>query len=107
MLTVGGETSSTFFKAIKPYTLRDVHAQVTCPTLVLYGQNDLYVSDGIQDRLFVSAFPNSRCYQIRAFLVEAGSAEHCQAGAVEQAAQALEDWVSQNPEFFQPATHAI
>jgi dienelactone hydrolase len=76
--------------------LKDVHDKVTCPVLTMYGEDDLYVADGVQEKLFRQAFGNSRHYAVKVFTKDMGSAEHCQIGAIEQAVQAFEDWMKES-----------
>jgi len=93
MWTVGGENPYEFLKIAEAYTLHDVHEKITCPVLVFYGEDDLYVSDGVQDRLFETAFKNAESHTLKKFTREDGSAEHCQSGSVTQAAQFLVSWI--------------
>ncbi len=96
LFTMGGETPFDVFGEFAKYTLKDVHEKVTCPVLNMYGVNDLYVADGVQDGLFTNAFKNSRHYTQQVFTREMGSAEHCQIGAFEQAVQAFEIWLKES-----------
>lgn len=93
LYTIGGDSPFELFTQFSKYTLKDVHEKITCPVLNMYGENDLFVSDGVQDKLFMKAFPNSRLYTLKVFTKEMGSAEHCQIGAIEQAIHAFETWL--------------
>lgn len=96
LYTMGGNSPYELFKEFGKYTLKDVHEKLTCPVLTMYGENDLYVADGVQDKLFKRAFPNSKCNTLKIFTKEMGSAEHCQIGAMEQAVQAFEAWMRES-----------
>ncbi len=96
LYTMGGNTPYELFHQFARYTLKDVHEKITCPVLTMYGENDLYVTDGVQDQLFKKAFPNSKHYTLKVFTKEMGSAEHCQIGAMEQAVQAFETWLKES-----------
>ncbi|HLO18811.1 MAG TPA: hypothetical protein VK206_28525 [Anaerolineales bacterium] len=96
LYTMGKSNPYELFKEFARYTLKDVHEKINCPVLTMYGENDLYVVDGVQDKLFKRAFPNSKCNTLKAFTKEMGSAEHCQIGAMEQAVQAFETWMKES-----------
>ena len=93
MMSMGGGTPYDFLLVGKQFTLKDVHQRVTCPVLVLYGERDLFVSDGIQDAQFKRAFQNARSYTLKTFPFQDGSSEHCQAGAIEQAPMEFSRWM--------------
>ncbi len=93
MSTMGGETPYDFLLIGQNYTLKNVHEKVKCPVLVLYGERDWFVSDGIQDVMFRNAFKNAKSYTLQTFPVEDGSSEHCQAGAIEQSTMAFIGWM--------------
>jgi len=60
MNAMGGETVYDFLRMGQKFTLKDVHDKVKCPVLVLHGERDLFVSDGIQDVMFKNAFKMRR-----------------------------------------------
>lgn len=93
--SVGGTTAYEFLERCKEFTLKNVHDKVRCPVLVLYGERDWYISDGIQDVMFRSAFKNSKSYTLKTFPHADGSAEHCQVGAIEQAAMVITKWMEE------------
>ena len=95
MWTIGGKNTYEYLKTAEAYTLHDVHEKITCPVLVFYGENDFYVSDGVQDKLYETAFQNAESYTLKIFKKEEGSAEHCQSGSVAQAARFLVSWMDQ------------
>ena len=55
--TIGGDTPYGFLEKCSAYTLEDLHEKVNCHVMVLYGEKDIYVSDGYQGLKFKTAFP--------------------------------------------------
>ena len=94
--TIGGDTPYGFLEKCSAYTLEDLHEKVNCHVMVLYGEKDIYVSDGYQDRKFKTAFPNSKSYCLKVFRGESGAAEHCQCGSVEQSVFEMINWIEKN-----------
>jgi predicted alpha/beta-fold hydrolase len=92
MVSMGGQTPYEFLTIGRKFTLKDVHDKVKCPVIVFYGDHDWFISDGIQDVMFKNAFKNARSYTLKTFPFEDGSSEHCQAGAIEQAAMVFVQW---------------
>lgn len=90
--SMGGQTPYEFLSIGGKYTLKDVHDKVKCPVIVFYGDHDWFIADGIQDVMFKKAFKNAKSYTLKTFPFEDGSSEHCQAGAIEQAAMAFVQW---------------
>jgi pimeloyl-ACP methyl ester carboxylesterase len=93
--TIGGSEPYELLQKMSRYTLKDIHDKVRCPVLVLYGGRDIFVSDGIQEVMFQSAFPNAKSYTLKVFREEDGAAEHCQAGSAEQSVQAVIEWINE------------
>ncbi len=91
--SMGGVTPYDFLVIGKQFTLKDVHDKVKCPVLVLYGERDWFVADGIQDAMFRKAFKNAKSYTLKTFPFEDGSSEHCQVGAIEQSTMAFIQWM--------------
>lgn len=92
MWTIGGVDAYSFFNKIEPYTLLDVADKINCDVLVLAGNNDIYASSKQAD-LYKKTITCARSFRYVSFNEEDGSAEHCQAGAVEQSLNIFFNWL--------------
>jgi predicted alpha/beta-fold hydrolase len=93
MTSMGGETPYDFLSIGEKFTLKDVNDKLLCPVIVFYGDHDWFISDGVQDVMYQKAFCNAKSYTLHTFRFEDGSSEHCQAGAIDQAAMVFVQWM--------------
>ena len=91
--TIGGKNPYEMVQKMGAYTLEDVQDKVWCHVLCMYGENDIYVSDANQMKLFKDSFRNAASYTFKVFSEKDGSAEHCQIGSTEQTAKAIVSWL--------------
>lgn len=92
MWTIGGDNPYQFFNKIAPFTLKDAAGNISCDVLILNGDNDIYATSN-QEYQYKRTMINVRSLKYFAFHQEYGSAEHCQAGSVEQAMNAFFKWM--------------
>lgn len=92
MWTIGGGNPYELFNNLAPYTLQDVAGNISCDVLILSGDNDIYAAPNQENR-YKQTIVNARSITYHAFRRECGSAEHCQAGAVEQAMNVFFSWI--------------
>ncbi|MGD0275764.1 MAG: hypothetical protein ABSB79_06880 [Syntrophales bacterium] len=90
--TIGGENPFDFFNGIAEYSLKLVANRILCDVLVISGQLDIYASPQ-QDALYQKSITHAKSFTYMRFKDEEGSAEHCQAGAVDQAMQVFFCWL--------------
>jgi len=93
--SMGITTAHELFEITRPYTLQGLEAKLTCPLLVVVGEDDI---ENLQTRLVLETFDfmahlKSGC-EIRLFTREAGGASHCQMEATPAAAACVMDWLA-------------
>ena len=85
----GADSPAAVIRASDPYTLDGYAALITCPTLVLEGENDL-ACVGQASELY-EALRCQKTYHL--FPTAEGGGEHCQAGATSNLHQVIFDWL--------------
>ena len=89
---VFGKTSiEESLKEIQHFTLENVAKNITCPFLIVHGENDRQVPLADAQALF-NAAANSSQRELRVFTIDEGGAEHCQADNGSLAADYMADW---------------
>jgi len=86
MWVFGKDNPADALRAFTPYTLEGYAPLVTCPTLVLDGEND----PGDASRLY-EALRCPKTYHV--FPAAEGGGEHCQAGTMSRLHQVVFDWL--------------
>ena len=86
MLVLGADSMATVLRAVAPYTLEGYAPLVTCPTLVLDGEND----PGHASQLY-EALRCQKTYHL--FPAAEGGGEHCQEGVMSRLHQVVFDWL--------------
>jgi dienelactone hydrolase len=82
----GADSMAGVLRAVAPYTVEGYAPLITCPTLVLDGENDPGDASELYDAL--------RCQKTYHLFTSAdGGGEHCQAGAVSSLHQVIFDWL--------------
>lgn len=89
MWTLGTSTPVAYIRALAPYTLDGVAEQITCPTLVLAGENDQFFTG--QPEALRDALTAPVTYHL--FQEADGAGEHCQDGAMTTLHQVVFDWL--------------
>jgi pimeloyl-ACP methyl ester carboxylesterase len=86
MWVFGEDSPADALRAFAPYTLEGYVPMITCPTLVLDGEND----PGDAPRLY-EALCCQKTYHL--FPAAEGGGEHCQAGTMSRLHQVVFDWL--------------
>jgi len=86
MWVLGADSMATVLRAVAPYTLEGYAPLVTCPTLVLDGEND----PGHASQLY-EALRCQKTYHL--FAAAEGGGEHCQEGVMSRLHQVVFDWL--------------
>jgi pimeloyl-ACP methyl ester carboxylesterase len=86
MWVFGADSPVAALRAFAPYTLEGFVPTITCPTLVLDGEND----PGDASRLY-EALRCQKTYHL--FTTAEGGGEHCQVGSVSKLHQVVFDWL--------------
>jgi dienelactone hydrolase len=94
----GADSPAAVIRAADPYTLDGYAPRITCPTLVLEGENDNFVLEGEKDTAGVGQaaqlYEALRCQKTyHLFPTAEGGGEHCQAGATSNLHQVIFDWL--------------
>lgn len=89
MWTLGAPTPVDLIRALAPYTLDGLAEQITCPTLVLDGENDQFFAG--QAEALRDALTAPVTYHL--FREADGAGEHCQDGAMTTLHQVVFDWL--------------
>ena len=79
---------------LKRYTLAGVAEKVTCPFLVVHGENDTIVPVDYARRLYAAV--GSKNKSIRVFTADEGGSEHCQGDNRVLGASYVADWLADN-----------
>jgi dienelactone hydrolase len=86
MWVLGADSMAAVLRAVAPYTLEGYAPLVTCPTLVLDGEND----PGHASQLY-EALRCQKTYHL--FPAAEGGGEHCQEGVMSRLHQVVFDWL--------------
>ncbi|MFZ9574952.1 MAG: alpha/beta hydrolase family protein [Limnohabitans sp.] len=87
----GKATIEESLQEIQHFNLESVAAKITCPFLVVHGENDRQVPLADAQALYQAAV-NSLQRELRVFTIDEGGAEHCQADNGSLAADYMADW---------------
>jgi alpha-beta hydrolase superfamily lysophospholipase len=86
MWVLGADSPADLLRAVAPYTLEGYAPLITCPTLVLDGEND----PGNASQLY-EALRCPKTYHL--FPAAEGGGEHCQEGLMSRLHQVVFDWL--------------
>ncbi|MGO9908204.1 MAG: alpha/beta hydrolase family protein [Solirubrobacteraceae bacterium] len=89
MWVFGADGPAAVIRAFDPYTLEGYTPLITCPTLVLAGEND-FAAGGQASQLY-EALRCQKTYHL--FPTAEGGGGHCQAGATSNVHQVIFDWL--------------
>ncbi len=82
-----------YMEKIKRFTLEGIADKITCPILVLHGENDRSVPVWAAQRTY-DACINSPRRELKIFTQEEGGVEHCQIDNVTVATDYIHAWVA-------------
>lgn len=93
--SMGIRTPHELFEVTKPYTLQGLEGQLTCPLLVVLGEDDIanLPTQLVLDTVDFMTRLKSVC-EVRIFTRKAGGASHCQMEAIPAAAASVMDWLA-------------
>jgi dienelactone hydrolase len=89
----GKETAEEGLAFAKKYTLQGVADKITCPLLVVHGENDRQVPLFHAEKTMEAAV-NSARKELKVFTLSEGGAEHCQADNMTMFVDYAADWVA-------------
>ena len=89
-------------EALRPFTLKNVAARITCPILITHGEHDTIVPVENAYRLFNEI--SSKHKELKVFHSDEGGAEHCQVNSVQIGLAYMADWMI---EHLQATDHAF
>jgi len=90
----GKETVDEAVAVTKKMTLEGVADKITCPLLILHGENDRLVPLAQAQKLFGAAV-NSPNKKLKVFTLAEGGSEHCQVDNNAMALDYMADWVAE------------
>jgi fermentation-respiration switch protein FrsA (DUF1100 family) len=88
----GVDSAAELQRTLREYSLVGVADDVTCPTLVLAGEDDHFVPVELADE-FVELVGESATRRV--FRTEEGAGEHCQMGNLTLATDTIYDWLDE------------
>jgi pimeloyl-ACP methyl ester carboxylesterase len=86
----GVESAAEYMRTIQEYSLTGVAGDIDCPTLVLAGEDDHFVSVDLA-REFADEVGEPAT--LRVFETASGAGEHCQSGNLSMACSVIYDWL--------------
>lgn len=90
----GKETFADTLEVARQMTLEHVAARITCPLLVVHGENDRQIPLWHAERT-VEAAVNSKDRELKVFTLLDGGAEHCGADNSTMVTDYITDWVAE------------
>lgn len=90
----GQETLEGTLAVARQMTLEGVADKITCPFLVVHGENDRLLPIEIAERTLNAAI-NSPVRKLKVFTAEEGGVEHCQVDDGQIASEYISDWVAE------------
>ena len=94
MWVFGKETVEEVLALAKQMTMEGVADKITCPLLVMHGENDRQTPLWHGEKLFAGAV-NSPNKKLKVFTLAEGGAEHCQADNGAMAVDCMTDWAAE------------
>ena len=99
----GGLELDEIDEVIEAMTLEGIMDRITCPLLVMHGENDQQAPLWRAQRTFDEAVNSSR-RDYKVFTMEEGGSEHCQVDVGSMAVTYIHDWVGQRFREMAPAS---
>jgi dienelactone hydrolase len=90
----GKKTTEEVLEVAKQMTLEGVADKITCPLLVVHGENDRQTPLWHAEKLFQGAV-NSPGRRLKVFTLAEGGAEHCQTDNASMAVDYMSDWAAE------------
>jgi len=90
----GKKTVEEAVSVTNKMTLKGVADKITCPLLILHGENDRLVPLSEAQKLFAEAV-NSPGKKLKVFTLAEGGSEHCQVDNNAMALDDMADWVAE------------
>ncbi|MGE0253646.1 MAG: alpha/beta hydrolase family protein [Alphaproteobacteria bacterium] len=94
MWVCGKKTAAEFRDVARAMTLEGVAGRITCPLLVMHGENDRQVPLWTATKT-VDAAVNARRRDLKIFTLDEGGAEHCQIDDRRRGADFAADWAAE------------
>jgi dipeptidyl aminopeptidase/acylaminoacyl peptidase len=94
MWVFGQSCAEGAFKVAKELRCAPFADRITCPLLILHGENDRQISVDSAHKLFAAA-TNAVQKNLKIFTVEEGGAEHCQINNRTIAGDVMGDWAAE------------
>jgi len=94
MWVYGKDTIEEALAVAKQMTLEGVADKITCPLLVIHGENDRQVALWRAEKT-IEAAVNSPNRKLKLLTLAEGGAEHCQADNSSMAVDYMADWVAE------------
>jgi len=94
MWVYGKDTIEEALAVAKQMTLEGVADKITCPLLVIHGENDRQVALWRAEKT-IEAAVNSPNRKLKVFTLAEGGAEHCQADNSAMAVDYMADWIAE------------
>jgi dienelactone hydrolase len=94
MWVFGGKTIEDTLKIVRQMTLEGVADKITCPLLIVHGENDRQVPLWHAERTYEAAV-NSRGRELKICRLADGGAEHCGADNSPLVVDYMTDWVAE------------
>ena len=94
MWVFGKDTVEEAAAAAKKLTLEGVADKITCPLLIMHGENDRQIPLWHAEKTFAAAV-NSPNKKLKVFTSAEGGVEHCQADIPAMAVDCMTDWVAE------------
>jgi len=91
MWTFGARTPAEFYRKVKPFTLEKRAAMITCPTLVLDSEDDIFM-EGEAEKLYNALKCRKSFYR---FTREETAQAHCQMGATGISGSVIFNWLDE------------
>ncbi len=91
---VGKDNIEDILEVAKQVTLEGVADKITCPFLVMHGENDRQVPLWHAEKTFEAAV-NSPNRKLKVFTLAEGGSEHCQFDNITMAVDYMADWVAE------------
>ena len=83
----------TMFEIAKKMTLKGVAEKITCPFLIVHGENDR-LSPARDAEITIEEAVNSQKRELKVFTCADGGVEHCQVDNNSLAIEYMSDWIA-------------
>jgi dienelactone hydrolase len=90
----GVPTDADFWRVSRGMTLAPIIDRITCPLLIVHGENDRQVVPRVSERTYEGAV-NSRRRELKVFDQRTGGVEHCNVDNMQLAVDYMADWTAE------------